>query len=348
MNFELRRREIVAYDDGDWAEWAEFSESVRLETAPHTERVDAHEGATQWCALARLPFVRARFAEARSDDHLIGHAYCGECQRPTQVLVDMNVAVAPPWRRRYVATRLVSLLLVGAAPNGLVNSGTTTAGGAAFAEALGMKLGLTQEHYRLDLSRVDRASLRRLARVRDGYELLRWYDRCPDELLEPFVELSSVMQSAPNGELEAPATITLTADELRSSEQAAAASGLRRWTVVARHMGSGDLVGLHEVSFTPRGLVANVVDTGVVPEHRGRGIGTAMKARMTLRLVEQPGLRSVTTATAVENAAMKSVNQVLGYEKTGVRRVYQGHVDQMLQTLSTRDEGPDLTTGPAA
>jgi RimJ/RimL family protein N-acetyltransferase len=141
------------------------------------------------------------------------------------------------------------------------------------------------------------------------------------------------MQSAPSGDLEGPATITLTADELRSSEQAAAAGGLRRWTVVARHLKTGDLVGLHGVSFAPRGPGANVVHTGVVPGHRGRGIGTAMKARMTLRLVQQPGLRSVTTAMAVENAAMRAVNQSLGYEKKNVRRVYQGHVDRMLQIL---------------
>ena len=59
----------------------------------------------------------------------------------------------------------------------------------------------------------------------------------------------------------------------------------------------------------------------MVEGHRGYGIGTAMKARMTLRLVERPRvLRSVTTATAVGNAAMKAVNQSLGYEKTAVRR----------------------------
>ena len=114
-----------------------------------------------------------------------------------------------------------------------------------------MKLGLTQEHYRLDVSRVDVESLRQLARVRDGYELLEWDDRCPDQLLQPFVELSTVMQSVPSGDLEGLATITLTADELRSSEQASSASGLRRWTVVARQMETGELVGLHEVSFAP-------------------------------------------------------------------------------------------------
>jgi GNAT superfamily N-acetyltransferase len=145
MNLELRPREIVRYDERDWADWAEFSESVRLETAPHAQPADGTEGGAPWCALARLPFVRARFAEARSDDHLVGHAYCGECQRPRQVLVDVNVAVAPEWRRRHVATRLLSLLLIEAAPGGLVYSGTTTGAGVAFAESLDMKLGLTQE-----------------------------------------------------------------------------------------------------------------------------------------------------------------------------------------------------------
>jgi GNAT superfamily N-acetyltransferase len=145
MNFELRLREVADCDDRDWAEWAEFSESVRHETAPQSEPVDAAEGATRWGALAQLPYARAWFAEARSDDRIVGHGYCTECQRPSQVLVDMNVAVAPAWRRRHVATGLVALLLAEAAPSGLVYSGTTTGAGAAFAESLDMKLGLTQE-----------------------------------------------------------------------------------------------------------------------------------------------------------------------------------------------------------
>ena len=231
MNFEIRLREITNYDDRDWAEWAEFSEPVRAEVAPHDEPVDGPEAATRWRALARVPFMRVRFAEARVDDRLVGHAYCGECQRPGQVLVDMNVAVAPPWRRRHVGRRLVSLVLADAAPSGLVYSGTTTEAGSAFAEALDMKLGLTQEHYRLDVSRVDVESLRQLARVRDGYELLEWDDRCPDQLLQPFVELSTVMQSAPSGDLEGrpPSRLRPTNCALANKHLPPAASAAGRW-----------------------------------------------------------------------------------------------------------------------
>jgi GNAT superfamily N-acetyltransferase len=142
-----------------------------------TELAGHRNVAPQRRPLAQLPFARARFAEARADGHLVGHAYCAESQRPTQVLVDMNVAVAPAWRRRQVATGLVALVFAEAAPSGLVYSGTTTGAGAAFAESLDMKLGLTQEHYRLDLARADVASLQRLARVPDGYQLLEWRDR---------------------------------------------------------------------------------------------------------------------------------------------------------------------------
>ena len=75
MSFEFRPRVIADYDDRDWAEWAEFSEPVRAEVAPQGEPVDGPEAAARWRALAQMPFARARFAEARLDGHLVGHAY---------------------------------------------------------------------------------------------------------------------------------------------------------------------------------------------------------------------------------------------------------------------------------
>jgi GNAT superfamily N-acetyltransferase len=50
--------------------------------------------------------------------------------------------------------------------------------------------------------------------------------------------------------------------------------------------------------------------TAVVPEHRGRGIATALKA-MGIRFAQQQGINRVTTCTA--NPAMRAANEMVGF-----------------------------------
>ncbi|TXS35338.1 N-acetyltransferase [Streptomyces sp. t39] len=57
-------------------------------------------------------------------------------------------------------------------------------------------------------------------------------------------------------------------------------------------------------------------DTVVVPVHRGRGLGRAVKRHLMGVLAdERPGLREIGTTVADENGPMLAVNDRLGYRR---------------------------------
>jgi GNAT superfamily N-acetyltransferase len=61
--------------------------------------------------------------------------------------------------------------------------------------------------------------------------------------------------------------------------------------------------------------------TGTVREHRGRGLATAAK-RCALRTAAARGVTRVTTSNAEENAAMRAINGMLGFEPIGEHVIY--------------------------
>jgi GNAT superfamily N-acetyltransferase len=86
-------------------------------------------------------------------------------------------------------------------------------------------------------------------------------------------------------------------------------------TVVAVHESSGAIAGLTEMQFVPgRGELGIQLDTAVLPEYRGRGLGLFVKADMKRWLLaDRPEVQTVATQTDAGNIHMIRVNHQLGY-----------------------------------
>jgi GNAT superfamily N-acetyltransferase len=153
-----------------------------------------------------------------------------------------------------------------------------------------------------------------------GYTMRTFADRWPDELIEDRCALGRRMSTdVPMGEQELDEEVWDEA-RVRHIEAEFAAQNRAKVTTVARHDETGRLVGFTEIA-VPLGAPESVWqhDTLVMREHRGHGLGYALKVVNLRALAAKfPQARSVSTWNAAENAHMIAVNEEIGFEVVAV------------------------------
>jgi GNAT superfamily N-acetyltransferase len=148
-----------------------------------------------------------------------------------------------------------------------------------------------------------------------GYAMVTFADRWPDEYMADRCELGRRMSTdAPAGEQELDEEVWDEA-RVRQIEAGLAAQDRAKVTTAARHEASGHLVAFTEVA-VPLGAPESAWqhDTLVISEHRGHGLGFAMKVANTAAvLAAHPDVRCISTWNAVENEHMIAVNEEMGF-----------------------------------
>lgn len=158
-----------------------------------------------------------------------------------------------------------------------------------------------------------------------GYVVETSVDDTPDAWLEDRVVLQHRMSTdSPVGDLDLREE-RWDAERLREQRRATRRSNRRAIESVAREVASGRLVGFTQLQVPLADpVLAYQQDTLVLREHRGHGLGAAVKAANLAALrVEFPQVRTLRTWNAEENGPMIAVNEALGYRTTALQREWQ-------------------------
>ncbi len=252
-----------------------------------------------------------------------------------------SIGVRPEARRQGIGTELLARVVEAAVDDGRTILGTFTIDGSdgdAFCTRFGFEPKATERKSRLVLADVDRTMLegwvsRAVERAAD-YEVFRFDDRCPDDLVEPFVELWKVTNTAPRDNLDMDDEV-MTPEHFREREEKALARGDSVWRSAVRQRSTGALAGFTELFFAPHAPEVSWQGwTAVDPGHRNLGIGRWLKADNCLRLMdERPTVRFVDTWNAFSNAPMLGINIEMGFDLVRGYTDWQAPVDTLRSAL---------------
>jgi GNAT superfamily N-acetyltransferase len=234
---------------------------------------------------------------------------------PTATFVEL--LVDPESRRQGIGTALLESVVARCREIGVetLRGEHLTPAGAAFAARLGA----------VDQQRVVRSLLDLHATVLpepsapDGFKLLTWLGRVPDEHLDAYVRARAAMDDAPDPEgMDFP---TASAEKVRASEEPLARRG-REMRVTVAMAAAGEIGAFTELRVSAGSPLGVTDDTGTVATERGKGLARAVKLESLRRLREDhPEIEAVKTRNAEENAVMRHLNESIGFRPTLVETV---------------------------
>lgn len=226
----------------------------------------------------------------------------------------LNVTVSPDRRRHGIGGALLWRVVERCRELDVaaVHGHHSTPAGAAFAAHFGFKDGQRVVRSLLDLSSADLPE----PEPPDGWTLATWFGRVPDDHLAAFVTARAAMDDAPTSDdMEFPAW---TATNVRASEESLRLRN-REMRVTVAIRGGGEIGAFTELRVSRGSTLGFTDDTGTVAAHRGNGLARAVKLESLRRLREdRPEITVVSTSNAEENAAMRHVNERLGFRVSAV------------------------------
>lgn len=264
-------------------------------------------------------YSRTESLVAREGETVVGVALAEFPERDNVETTYGEVWVPPELRRRGYGTALAERLELRVAEDGRARVLTETlraidldtSSGREFMLARGFRPDTTNVQRELRLP-VDPPA----AEPSGGYELVGWRGLPPKNWLDQYAHLRALLnQEAPSGETQLENEYW---DADRLAHEVDQWKRMRRTgqTVVAVAP-DGTLAGHTQLLFPADSPEAYQWDTLVLPEHRGHGLGLALKRQAmhdAADLLE--GRRRIVTWNDAQNEHMIAVNEELGYRAT--------------------------------
>ena len=302
------------------------------ETEQAAARADRpHPVLRPWAALLHTasrpsPYHRHTWLAARDGARTVGVAEIALTVEDNTHLAGVELGVLPGRRREGIGRALFEEVVRRCRAEGRTSicgeaftphdGPPAAASSYAFAVAMGLSEVHAEDHLVLPLpadpGRV--AALRASAAgVASDYDVITWGERCPDEHVEAFCEMRTRMDAdVPIGDVDYEPVVH-TEERLRASE-ASVARSYSPIRAAVRRRSDGVFAG-YSVLFVPHGETGVLQDdTLVMPEHRGRRLGTLLKlATLEVLAEEHPDATALHTWTAPDNHAMQRTNHDFGY-----------------------------------
>lgn len=159
----------------------------------------------------------------------------------------------------------------------------------------------------------------------EGYRVESWVGATPERFMDGLVELFTSMSiDIPHADQQTEVE-RWDAERIRQGDRRAAAAGkVMLWTVAVDER-TGEPVGYTRIRHaTAGGEVAEQMDTHVAQEHRGHGLGLAMKHANLVQLAgTSPHVRRVLTSNASENSWMVAINERLGGKAVAAEGIWE-------------------------
>ena len=261
---------------------------------------------------------------ATVDGEVVGMAMVSMPHFDNTHIATTEFFVHPDHRRRGVGTALLAAVadrsraagrtVLMASPYSPVDGPGT---GETFLSRHGFELGIAEMSRVCDLVETEHtwpALAAEAATHHADYRLEPWQDRIPEPLVDGYCRMGEAFNDqAPLGELDLEAEVW-SPERVAERDERFVATGRRQFGVLA-YAADGTCVATTELFVNEvaswRALQGGTL---VIPGHRGRRLGLALKLA-NLRAVRErfPDCRYVFTVVAGVNAPMNAVNELLGF-----------------------------------
>ncbi|AZQ32301.1 GNAT family N-acetyltransferase [Streptomyces cyaneochromogenes] len=275
---------------------------------------------------------RLAWLASGDDGEPLGSAFLRMFTREGQEhLAELQLNVHTAERRKRVGSRLLETVVAAARAEGrrsVIAQADAGTPGDHFLAARGFRRVLTLTYARLALDELDTGKADEINALVEqphpGYRLASWRGTVPEELAKTFADSRRAMDDMPMDDTDY-GVVAWDVERVLAAAKAIADRGELLTTVVAVDESDSSIVGFSELVVPGDGKgEGQHYGTGVLPEHRGHGLGRWMKAEMIrVARANHPELAGLITDTANSNTHMRRINDALGYVPTHQALEYQ-------------------------